>query len=83
VKHPISIIKGVFSRGEVGLIFAATGKSVGVLTDELFSVIVLVVVLTTFVAPPLIKWAATRVHPKKVVSDNESNKQPVHAPAPA
>ncbi len=42
-------------RGEVGLIFAATGKSLGVLNDELFSVIVLVVMLTTFAAPPLIK----------------------------
>ena len=42
-------------RGEVGLIFAATGKSLGVLSDELFSVIVLVVIMTTFVAPPLIK----------------------------
>lgn len=41
-------------RGEVGLIFAATGKAVGVLSNELFSVIVLVVIITTFVAPPLI-----------------------------
>lgn len=45
-------------RGEVGLIFAATGKAVGVLDDELFSVIVLVVIITTFIAPPLIKWLA-------------------------
>jgi Kef-type K+ transport system membrane component KefB len=42
-------------RGEVGLIFAATGQALGVLTDELFSVIILVVIMTTFVAPPLIK----------------------------
>lgn len=45
-------------RGEVGLIFAATGKAVGVLNDEMFSVIVLVVILTTFIAPPLIKTFA-------------------------
>lgn len=42
-------------RGEVGLIFAATGKATGVLDSELFSVIVLVVIITTFVSPPLIK----------------------------
>lgn len=41
-------------RGEVGLIFAATGKSLGVLSDDLFSVIILVVIITTFVAPPAI-----------------------------
>lgn len=45
-------------RGEVGLIFAATGKSLGVLDDQLFSVIVLVVIITTFIAPPLIKKLA-------------------------
>jgi Kef-type K+ transport system membrane component KefB len=42
-------------RGEVGLIFAATGKSLGAINDEMFSVIILMVVITTFVAPPLIK----------------------------
>ncbi len=41
-------------RGEVGLIFAATGKSLGVLSDDLFSVIILVVIITTFIAPPVI-----------------------------
>jgi Kef-type K+ transport system membrane component KefB len=42
-------------RGEVGLIFAATGSSLGVLSSELFSTIVLVVIITTFVAPAMIK----------------------------
>ncbi len=41
-------------RGEVGLIFAATGRSLGVLNDEMFSVIILVVIATTFIAPPII-----------------------------
>jgi Kef-type K+ transport system membrane component KefB len=45
-------------RGEVGLIFAATGRALGVLSAELFSVIVLVVVITTFAAPPLLKRLA-------------------------
>lgn len=45
-------------RGEVGLIFAATGRSLGVLNDELFSVLVLVMIITTFIAPPLIKQLA-------------------------
>jgi Kef-type K+ transport system membrane component KefB len=41
-------------RGEVGLIFAATGKSIGVLSTDMFSVIILVVIITTFVSPPII-----------------------------
>lgn len=55
-------------RGEVGLIFAATGKALGVLNADVYSLIVLVVVITTFVSPPLIKRLApgvtTPVHPR-------------------
>ncbi|MCS7091789.1 MAG: cation:proton antiporter [Patescibacteria group bacterium] len=48
-------------RGEVGLIFASVGKSLGVLPSEIFSVIVIVIVLTTFVAPPFISYFAKRM----------------------
>lgn len=41
-------------RGEVGLIFAATGQRLGVLSSDLFSVIIMVVIITTFISPPLI-----------------------------
>ena len=42
-------------RGEVGLIFAAVGQQVGAINQEIFSTIVLVVIITTFVGPVLIK----------------------------
>lgn len=45
---------GMAPRGEVGLIFAVTGKAVGVITDEIFSVIVAVVILTTLLTPPVL-----------------------------
>lgn len=48
---------GMLPRGEVGLIFAAIGKSLGVIGDVLFSAIVLMVVITTLMAPPLLKWS--------------------------
>ncbi|MDQ3008443.1 MAG: cation:proton antiporter [bacterium] len=41
-------------RGEVGLIFAAIGQSLGVLSPEIFSVIVLTVLLTTIIGPFLL-----------------------------
>jgi Kef-type K+ transport system membrane component KefB len=41
-------------RGEVGLIFAQMGLSTGAITPELFGAILLMVVVTTFVAPPLL-----------------------------
>ncbi len=47
---------GMMPRGEVGLIFAAIGKSLGVLDDALFSAVVLMVVVTTLLSPPLLKY---------------------------
>jgi Kef-type K+ transport system membrane component KefB len=48
---------GMLPRGEVGLIFAAIGKGLGVVDDALFSSLVLVVIITTLLSPPLLKIA--------------------------
>jgi Kef-type K+ transport system membrane component KefB len=45
---------GMVPRGEVGLIFASIGKSLGVVNDTLYSVIVAMVILTTLVTPPVL-----------------------------
>jgi Kef-type K+ transport system membrane component KefB len=55
LKEKLLVGFSMVPRGEVGLIFAATGRSLGVLDDRLFSIIVLVVVITTFIAPTFIK----------------------------
>jgi len=52
---------GMVPRGEVGLIFAAIGKSLGVFSDALFSALVLMVIVTTLVTPPLIKFTFKRL----------------------
>ncbi|HMH81627.1 MAG TPA: cation:proton antiporter [Gemmatimonadales bacterium] len=51
---------GMAPRGEVGLIFAQIGLTAGVLSNRLFSAILFVVVATTLVAPPLVKWTLRR-----------------------
>lgn len=48
---------GMLPRGEVGLVFAAIGRTLGVIDDAIFSAIVLMVVVTTLIAPPLLKSA--------------------------
>ena len=53
----LAIGLGMMPRGEVGLIFAAIGKSLGVINDALFSAVVLMVIVTTLLAPPLLKLA--------------------------
>jgi Kef-type K+ transport system membrane component KefB len=47
-------------RGEVGLIFAQMGLSTGALDVSLFSAITLMVMVTTFLAPPLLGRLASR-----------------------
>ena len=47
---------GMLPRGEVGLIFASIGLSVGALSEELYGSVLVVVLVTTLVAPPLLRW---------------------------
>jgi Kef-type K+ transport system membrane component KefB len=56
----IAVGVGMMPRGEVGLIFAAIGKSLHVITDALFSAVVLMVIVTTLLAPPLLKLTLAR-----------------------
>ena len=53
---------GLVPRGEVTLIFAATGKTLGVLTDSLFSAIIIMVIISTVVVPPILTYLLKR-HP--------------------
>lgn len=46
---------GMMPRGEVGLIFAGIGKGIGVVDEGLFSAIVLLVMVTTVLAPILLR----------------------------
>jgi Kef-type K+ transport system membrane component KefB len=46
---------GMIPRGEVGLIFADIGRRAGILDEAVFGAILLMVMATTFVAPPGLK----------------------------
>lgn len=46
---------GMIPRGEVGLIFAQLGLSAGLLSAGLYSSVALMVMITTFVAPPALR----------------------------
>ncbi|HEY9808330.1 MAG TPA: cation:proton antiporter [Halomicronema sp.] len=53
----LAIGVGMIPRGEVGLVFAGVGSASGVLSDALNAAIIMMVILTTFVAPPLLRVA--------------------------
>jgi Kef-type K+ transport system membrane component KefB len=54
-KEKLLVGASMVPRGEVGLIFAAVGQQIGAINQEMFSTIILVVIMTTFVGPFLIK----------------------------
>lgn len=62
----LSVGLGMIPRGEVGLIFAAEGARLTntdgtpVVGQAAFSAIVVMVMLTTMVTPPLLKWSMSR-----------------------
>ncbi len=47
---------GMVSRGEVGLIVATVGVSAAIIQTELFSVVTVIVLVTTLVTPLLLRW---------------------------
>jgi Kef-type K+ transport system membrane component KefB len=46
---------GMVPRGEVGLIFADMGRRSGLLTSEVFGAVLIMIMATTFVTPPVLK----------------------------
>ena len=57
---------GMIPRGEVGLIFAKQGQDLkmpggdSVIDNATFSAIVVMVMVTTMITPPLLKWAMSK-----------------------
>lgn len=47
---------GMMPRGEVGIIVASVGLSLSIITQELYSVIIFMSIVTTLLAPPLLKY---------------------------
>ncbi len=46
---------GMIPRGEVGLVFVGIGSKIGILSKPLEAAIIMMVILTTFLAPPLLR----------------------------
>ncbi|HUR00533.1 MAG TPA: cation:proton antiporter [Gemmatimonadaceae bacterium] len=57
-------------RGEVGLIFAQMGLATQAISPPLYSAITLMVLVTTFLAPPLLARAAPAKHEEGTVDDS-------------
>jgi Kef-type K+ transport system membrane component KefB len=65
---------GMAPRGEVGLIVASLGLSLGAISSRLFSVVVVMSVLTTLAVPPLLRTLYAG-HPGTTVSRGDEQSQ--------
>ncbi|MEW4488120.1 cation:proton antiporter [Thalassoglobus sp. JC818] len=66
--NKVAIGLGMIPRGEVGLIFASVGaglmvKGEKVVSDDTYSAIIVMVIITTMVTPPLLKWSLSKPAP--------------------
>ncbi len=57
--NKLAIGVGMIPRGEVGLVFAGVGAASGALSESTEAAIIVMVILTTFVAPPLLRLVFT------------------------
>jgi Kef-type K+ transport system membrane component KefB len=52
---------GTNSRGVVEIVIAMTGLQLGVLNTAMYTIIVLVAIMTSLIAPPLLRYSMARV----------------------
>lgn len=79
-KEALQLGIGMISRGEVGLIIAKIGLDLGYLSGELFSSIIAMILITTVITPPLLRWSFSEKKKKiidEVPSDSASNQESV------
>ncbi len=61
----LSMGAGMNARGAMEIIIATIGLQIGVLTQEMFSIIVVMAMATSLMAPPALRWALKRVTPER------------------
>jgi Kef-type K+ transport system membrane component KefB len=65
---------GMAPRGEVGLIVASLALSLGAIPPEIFSVVVIMSILSSLVVPPLLR-ALYAGHPQTAISKGDAASQ--------
>lgn len=70
--NKLSIGVGMIPRGEVGLVFAGVGAASGVLSEALDAAIIVMVIVTTFIAPPLLRLTFRDPVPAAAESSTDS-----------
>ena len=62
-KESTAVAIGMNARGSTEVIIASIGLAMGVLSGDLFTLIVVMAIVTTMITPPLLRWALLRIPP--------------------
>jgi Kef-type K+ transport system membrane component KefB len=78
----LAIGVGMIPRGEVGLVFAGVGAASGAISKPLGAAIIMMVIITTFIAPPLLRWVFPESSTTANLDSNTGKSLAVEAPQP-
>ena len=56
---------GLNARGSMGIIIANIGLSLGIITQDMFSIIVVMAVVTSLMAPAMLRWTLNNIIPEQ------------------
>ncbi len=56
---------GLNARGSIGIIVANIGLSLGILNQDVFSILVVMAIVTSLMSPALMKWAVRNIQPRQ------------------
>lgn len=61
----LSVASGMNARGGMGIVVALLGLNLGVLTGQMYTVVILVAVITSLAAPTLLAWSMGYIPPRR------------------
>lgn len=79
--NKLAVGVGMIPRGEVGLVFAGVGSASGALSESLEAAIIVMVILTTFLAPPLLRIVFNESEGEEGMADESSESSEMNAAA--
>ena len=77
----IQVGVGMVPRGEVGIIVASIGLALHTISDEIYAVVIIMVLVTTLLAPPFLKLLFALPAPPPTLARPEPSPPPVPASA--
>jgi Kef-type K+ transport system membrane component KefB len=63
-REAFAVASGMNARGGMEIVVALLGLSLGVLTPQMYTVIVMVAVITSLIAPSLLNWSLREIPPR-------------------